>query len=57
MQPTALTHSVFVHLGYTWDCYDYAPFFGIGGAVEFSGRDNNALNVWSVWAKAGFAFA
>jgi hypothetical protein len=56
-QPTALTHGAFVILGYAWDLCDYTPFVGVGGEVEFSGKDNNALDVWGVWAKAGFAFS
>lgn len=54
--PSALSYKVFGHLGYTWEECDYMPFLGVGGEVEFSGRDNKALNQWAVWVKGGFAF-
>ena len=55
--PSALSHKVFTHLGYTWEGCDYSPFFGVGGEVEFSGKHNRAFNQWGVWAKGGFAFS
>ncbi|MGE0010417.1 MAG: hypothetical protein AB7F19_00445 [Candidatus Babeliales bacterium] len=55
--PSALSHKVFTHLGYTWEGCDYSPFFGVGGEVEFSGKHNSAFNQWGVWAKGGFAFS
>ena len=56
-QPTAMSHTVFAHVAYAWECCDYTPFIGFGGQVEFSGRANNALDLWGIWAKAGFAFS
>ncbi len=55
--PSALSHKVFGHLGYTWEGCDYSPFFGFGGEAEFSGRNNKAFDQWSVWIKTGFAFS
>ena len=55
--PSALSHKVFAHLGYTWEGCDYSPFFGFGGEAEFSGKHNRALDQWSVWVKTGFAFS
>lgn len=55
--PSALSHKVFTHLGYTWEGCDYSPFFGLGGEVEFSGKHNRAFDQWGVWAKGGFAFS
>ena len=54
--PNALTNKLFAHVGYTWEHLEYMPFFGIGGEVELSGSQNNALNQWAVWAKGGFSF-
>lgn len=55
--PAALSHKVFTHLGYTWEGCNYAPFFGVGGEVEFSGKRNHAVDQWGVWAKVGLAFS
>lgn len=55
--PSALSHKVFGHLGYAWEDCDYAPFVGIGGFSEWSGRKNRAFDQWGVWAKGGFAFS
>ena len=54
--PTAMSHKIFAHAQYAWDGCDYTPFIGLGGAIEFSGRRNNALDQWHFWAKGGFAF-
>lgn len=54
--PSALSHKVFSHLGYTWDCCAYSPFIGVGGEAEFSGKANRAFNQWGAWVKGGFAF-
>lgn len=55
--PTSISHKLFTHVGYIWENCEYLPFFGVGGAAEFSGKQNNALNQWTVWAKGGFAFS
>lgn len=55
--PAAVSHKFFTHLGYIWETCDYSPFFGVGGEVEFSGKQNKAFDQWGVWAKGGFAFA
>lgn len=55
--PSAVSHKVFTHLAYTWENCDYLPFLGVGGAVEFSGTKNNAMNQWQVWVKGGFTFS
>lgn len=55
--PGALSHKIFTHFAYTWENCDYLPFIGIGGAVEFSGRENRAFDQWAVWAKGGFTFS
>lgn len=55
--PTAFSHKVFAHIGYAWCKCDYTPFLGIGGEVEFSGKENNALDQWGFWIKGGFAFS
>lgn len=55
--PSALSHKVFAHLGYIWDNCDYSPFLGIGGEVEFSGREDRALDQWGIWAKGGFYYS
>jgi hypothetical protein len=55
-QPTAFSHKIFAHSGYAWCSCDYTPFIGIGGELEFSGKDNNALDQWGIWVKGGFAF-
>lgn len=54
--PSAISHKIFGHLSYLWDLCPYAPFFGIGGQAEFSGRKNHALPQWGVWIKGGIAF-
>ncbi len=56
-QPTALSHTAFFHVNYAWECYDYTPFVGAGAEIELSGSDNNALDQWAGWLKAGFAFS
>lgn len=55
--PSAVSHKFFGHLSYAWEDCDYAPFVGIGGFGEWSGRGNRALDQWGVWAKGGFAFS
>ncbi len=54
--PGAISHAVFTHLAFTWENCDYLPYVGIGGEVEFSGRNNRALDQWGVWIKGGFTF-
>lgn len=55
--PGAYSHKLFTHLAYTWENYDYLPFVGLGGEVEFAGRKNRAFDQWGVWIKGGFTFA
>jgi hypothetical protein len=55
--PAAVSHKVFGHLAYTWENCDYLPFLGLGGEVEFSGKNNRAFDQWGVWIKGGFTFA
>lgn len=55
--PGAVSHKFFGHLSYAWEDCDYAPFVGIGGFGEWSGRSNRAFDQWGVWAKGGFAFS
>jgi len=55
--PGAVSHKLFTHFAYTWENCDYLPFLGMGGEVEFSGRDNRALDQWGVWVKGGFTFS
>lgn len=54
--PAALAHSLFIHISYAWRRRHVTPLIGIGGQVEISGKQNNALNMWSVWAKLGMAW-
>jgi hypothetical protein len=64
--PAVFTHKLFAHLGYAWEkeeCHSVAPFFGIGGEIEFEGvRDDvarpnkNPLSQWGLWLKAGLIF-
>lgn len=57
----AITHKIFTHIGYSWDCYDYTPFFGVGGEIEFEGInprntariDRPTLGQWAIWIKGG----
>ncbi|MGE0206480.1 MAG: hypothetical protein AB7R69_01380 [Candidatus Babeliales bacterium] len=54
--PGAVSHKIFTHIAYTWENCDYLPFIGIGGEVEFSGRENRAFDQWGIWIKGGFTF-
>lgn len=36
-----LTHKVFTHFSYTWDCECWMPYLGIGGKAEFSQNRRN----------------
>lgn len=58
--PSALSHKVFAHIAYNWnDCEDWIPFIGIGGEVEFSGKNNDchaAVSQWGIWLKGGISF-
>ncbi len=49
------THKVFGHLNYTFDSC-YTPFVGIGAEGEFDACNNNALQQWGIWIKAGASF-
>jgi hypothetical protein len=55
--PGAVSHKIFAHFGYTWETCEYLPFLGIGGEVEFDGKDGRALNQWGIWIVGGFTFA
>lgn len=57
--PSAISHSVVGYLGYTVDSDDIKvlePYIGIGAQVEFSGRDNAALDQWHIWLKGGWSW-
>lgn len=58
--PSALSHKVFAHIAYNWnDCEDWIPFIGVGGEVEFNGKNNDcyaALSQWGIWLKGGLSF-
>lgn len=49
------TNKVFGHLSYTFDSC-YTPFVGIGAEGEFDACNNNALQQWGIWIKAGASF-
>ena len=63
--PLAITHKIFTYFGHAWDQRDdqrIAPFFGVGGEIEFEGVNErntkepkkNSMAQWGVWFKAGF---
>lgn len=56
LHPSAVSHAVFSHIGYSWEDSDWAPSLGVGGKVEFSGRGNRAADQWEIWLKGGVAF-
>jgi hypothetical protein len=49
------TNKVFAHLNYTFDSC-YSPFVGIGAEGELDACNNNALQQWGIWIKAGASF-
>ncbi len=65
-----LTQKIFTHIDYTWyDYRGYNPNIGIGGEVEFDGKDvchkfndhtpdrlPTNIYQWGVWIKGGFSF-
>lgn len=56
--PSALSHTLFGHVSFTWDHSKYlSGFWGFGGNVEISGSENTALNQWSIWTKGGIYFS
>ncbi|MGE0010418.1 MAG: hypothetical protein AB7F19_00450 [Candidatus Babeliales bacterium] len=54
--PAACSHILFAHVSYAWRKRHITPLIGVGGQVELSGKQNNALNMWSVWMKMGLAW-
>lgn len=54
--PSAWTHKLFAHFGHDFPHPTFAPFIGFGGEIEFSARDNRALDQWGVWIKGGFTY-
>ncbi len=38
------SHTVFTHLGYTWDRDNWIPYLGIGGSGEFGQNDNDCCD-------------
>ncbi len=39
-----ISHKVFTHLSYVWDCECWIPYLGIGGSAEFGRSCNNDCN-------------
>ena len=52
---SALTHTVFGNMGYTWLDSEWTPYIGIGGKCAFA-QDNSAANQWGVWTNIGIGF-
>ena len=56
--PHQLSHKFFAHASYTALDKPWEPQFGIGGEVEFDGRNEllSSLNQWGIWFKGSIAF-
>ena len=59
--PSAISHKLFAHIGYTWDDREdnYTPYLGIGCEAEFNGSCDAcrfAVSQWGMWLKGGIAF-
>ncbi len=56
--PHQLTHKFFAHLSYTAGNRPWEPQIGIGGEIEYDGREHllAALNQWGFWVKIGVSF-
>ncbi len=57
--PGQLTHKVFAHVDYAWECELVAPYFGVGGGVEFPHNGECAsctAHQWEIWLRGGIYF-
>ncbi len=56
--PHQLTHKFFAHLSYTAGDVPWEPQIGIGGEVEFDGRERllAGLDQWGFWVKIACSF-
>jgi hypothetical protein len=58
--PAALSHTLFVHAAYVFNCFKCgAPFVGAGAeyTVDGSGtKRHSALSEWAIWVKTGVSF-
>jgi hypothetical protein len=52
----ALTGKVFANLGYGWKEHNYQPHVSVFGSAEFTGSNNNALNMWAVGLQGSLNF-
>lgn len=54
--PSQITHRIFGHLDYEWDC-DWTPALRLGGEVEFASEsDKGAVNQWGVLLQGSVTF-
>jgi len=53
--PSYVTHKLFGGVGYTFKEWDTPLMFGLGASYEFA-CDNNEVEGWGLWLKAGVAF-
>ena len=60
VSPSALSHTLFVHMNYRWDrSYFIVPFVGAGSEVTVDGgsaKQRSALSEWAVWLKGGISY-
>jgi hypothetical protein len=49
------TNAIFGGAGYVFKNWDCPLMLGVGGKYEFA-NNNNALEQWGVWLKAGVGF-
>lgn len=57
--PGQLTHKIFAHIDYAWECEESAPYFGIGGGIEFphNGECSTCTpHQWEIWLRGGLYF-
>lgn len=57
--PSQLTHKLFAHIDYQWECEQWAPYCGVGGEVEFPHRGDCSFctpHQWATWVRAGAYF-
>jgi len=53
--PSYLTHKVYAGVGYIFEKWKNHILLGLGSSYEFA-SDNNELENWSLWCKAGLNF-
>lgn len=54
--PSQITHRIFGHLDYEWDC-DWTPALRLGGEVEFASEsDRGAVNQWGILLQGSVTF-